>query len=410
MKKIILFVFFIFSNLSFSQSYAIKVYDLNYQITAGVKNNTSSNIRITLHYENGTSEDIYRRNINNNGDRETNLLVFTNVRNSKPIRIECFAFVNFRTGTDANSTVSKNIDTSCGSGKFSGNYSPRMTSVTFKYEVGPDLKIFQNTDTYLTINDNLKITSQTGFTTTSYRWQYTIDSVNWIDMPQFDGLSELNVNAATILGTTLANSSIGKTISIRQKACNLFSNTITFIIKKYSPAQQTEIDELSNSSFMPDSGKYIVSGWVKENTVQQLMTYSQSNLTISIVNGTAAPFYSETFKPSGTIIDGWQRIVGIIEIPAIVPENNAKLEIVLNCTSTEADCYFDDIRFFPYNGNLKSFVYDEDTQKLMAELDENNYATFYEYDLEGGLVRVKKETEKGVYTIQETRSNSAKKE
>jgi hypothetical protein len=46
----------------------------------------------------------------------------------------------------------------------------------------------------------------------------------------------------------------------------------------------------------------------------------------------------------------------------------------------------------------------------MAELDENNYATFYEYDLEGGLVRVKKETEKGVYTIQETRSNSPKTE
>ncbi|MPT34482.1 MAG: hypothetical protein E2604_05195 [Flavobacterium sp.] len=57
---------------------------------------------------------------------------------------------------------------------------------------------------------------------------------------------------------------------------------------------------------------------------------------------------------------------------------------------------------------MKSFVYDEQTQRLMAELDENNYATFYEYDLEGGLIRVKKETEKGVFTIQETRSNSIK--
>jgi hypothetical protein len=44
----------------------------------------------------------------------------------------------------------------------------------------------------------------------------------------------------------------------------------------------------------------------------------------------------------------------------------------------------------------------------MAELDENNYATFYEYDLEGGLIRVKKETEKGIFTIQETRSNTYK--
>jgi hypothetical protein len=116
-------------------------------------------------------------------------------------------------------------------------------------------------------------------------------------------------------------------------------------------------------------------------------------------------------RPSGAIIDGWQRIVGIIEIPDIGPEIKLpELNISLVCSNSSADCYFDDIRFFPYNGNLKSFVYDEDSQRLMAELDENNYATFYEYDLEGGLVRVKKETERGVFTIQETRSNNPKKD
>ena len=40
----------------------------------------------------------------------------------------------------------------------------------------------------------------------------------------------------------------------------------------------------------------------------------------------------------------------------------------------------------------------------MAELDENNYATFYEYDDDGTLIRVKKETERGIKTIKETRS------
>jgi len=40
----------------------------------------------------------------------------------------------------------------------------------------------------------------------------------------------------------------------------------------------------------------------------------------------------------------------------------------------------------------------------MADLDENNYASFYEYDDDGTLIRVKKETEKGVITIKETRS------
>lgn len=173
---------------------------------------------------------------------------------------------------------------------------------------------------------------------------------------------------------------------------------------------QQNILDFPNNSFMPEPGKYVVSGWVKEDFIKQQITYSESNITIGISSNNATPFYSETFKPSGAIIDGWQRIVGIVTIPATNPQNNPKLEVKLNCTSTTADCYFDDIRFFPYSGNLKSFVYDEDTQKLMAELDENNYATFYEYDLEGGLVRVKKETEKGVYTIQETRSNSSKRE
>jgi len=57
---------------------------------------------------------------------------------------------------------------------------------------------------------------------------------------------------------------------------------------------------------------------------------------------------------------------------------------------------------------MKSFVYNPSTQKLVAELDENNFATLYEYDDEGILIRVKKETERGVMTIKETRSNQSK--
>jgi hypothetical protein len=167
----------------------------------------------------------------------------------------------------------------------------------------------------------------------------------------------------------------------------------------------------TNGSFMPLKGKYIVSGWVKEAQEAQAVNYNSSSITITLTDNEKAPFYTLIIKPSGTIIDGWQRLLGIVEIPAIDATVLAPLiKINLVCSSTTADCYFDDIRFLPYNGSLKSFVYDEDTQKLMAELDENNYATFYEYDLEGGLVRIKKETEKGVYTIQETRSNSLKRE
>jgi len=45
----------------------------------------------------------------------------------------------------------------------------------------------------------------------------------------------------------------------------------------------------------------------------------------------------------------------------------------------------------------------------MAEQDENNYSSIYEYDDDGTLTRVKKETERGVKTITETRSSLQKK-
>lgn len=167
-------------------------------------------------------------------------------------------------------------------------------------------------------------------------------------------------------------------------------------------------DIKTDNSFLPEQGKYIISGWVKEKHQNQVMSYN-SYITFSL-SGISNPI-NENLMTSGNIIDGWQRIVGVVEIPDLSNALTAKLEIALQCNNVSGqECYFDDIRFYPFNGNMKSFVYDEDTQRLMAELDENNYATFYEYDLEGGLVRVKKETERGVYTIQETRSNNPKKE
>ncbi|NJM80059.1 MAG: hypothetical protein HC854_11375 [Flavobacterium sp.] len=182
---------------------------------------------------------------------------------------------------------------------------------------------------------------------------------------------------------------------------------IIILISNNLFCQRGELGNSINNSFIPESGKYVISGWVKENQAQQVLNYT-SFIRVTIT-GVQNPV-NVSFTPNGAIIDGWQRIVGVLEIPVFVATENPELTIALECNNASGnECYYDDIRFYPFNGNLKSFVYDEETQRLMAELDENNFATFYEYDLEGGLVRVKKETERGVYTIQETRSNSYKR-
>ncbi|WP_298892421.1 PKD domain-containing protein [uncultured Psychroserpens sp.] len=156
-------------------------------------------------------------------------------------------------------------------------------------------------------------------------------------------------------------------------------------------------------SFKPKpKQRYVISAWTKEDLNTQVKTYEHSSITISYLDNSDQVMSSSEFVPNGKIIEGWQRIYSEFQIP----ENTAAIEIILNNIGTSPN-YFDDIRIHPFNGSMKSFAYDPETQRLMAELDENNYSTYYEYDNEGGLIRVKKETEKGVYTIKETRSKTS---
>lgn len=169
-------------------------------------------------------------------------------------------------------------------------------------------------------------------------------------------------------------------------------------LASYSQSPEDCID----NSFSPVPGeKYVVSAWVKDDVNTQEATYQGF---IRVINNYGSSGSNQVdFTPSGNIIDGWQRIIGEFTLhPA-----TTYLEIKLVSKEGETS-FFDDIRFFPYNGNMKSFVYDPVTLRLTAELDENNYATIYEYDNEGGLIRIKKETEQGVYTIQESRSSNTK--
>jgi hypothetical protein len=155
--------------------------------------------------------------------------------------------------------------------------------------------------------------------------------------------------------------------------------------------------------FKPFAGKkMLVGAWVKEQDSCSCQTYTNNHLVVSFTlagGGTS----SVSLNPSGNIIEGWQRYEGVLTIPA-----NATAMSLTMQASASSTTYFDDIRIHPFNGEMKSYVYNSVNLRLMAELDENNYATFYEYDDDGTLVRVKKETERGVMTIKETRSSLQK--
>jgi hypothetical protein len=110
------------------------------------------------------------------------------------------------------------------------------------------------------------------------------------------------------------------------------------------------------------------------------------------------------YRPSGTAIEGWKRISAEVLMPP--GTDNFKIELVNDQIGRV--CYFDDLRIQPSNSSMVTYVYDPYSLRFVALLDENNYASFYEYDSEGNLIRIKKETERGMKTIQENRNNITK--
>jgi hypothetical protein len=136
--------------------------------------------------------------------------------------------------------------------------------------------------------------------------------------------------------------------------------------------------------------RYLVNMWVSppSGTLDSMFTLHVGSTVSRLV------------AKSGNI-DGWYLMEGAIDLGNVQAGSLISLKV-------PPLTYLDDIRLFPLDANMKSFVYDPLTFRLTAQLDDNHMATLYEYDQEGLLVRVKKETSRGVMTVSESRRANQK--
>lgn len=159
--------------------------------------------------------------------------------------------------------------------------------------------------------------------------------------------------------------------------------------------------------FSPEAGKeqkYVISYWQKSETY-----YSKGILP---ANNSVPPIVEEKMKLKSAIkinnislplkpmysseeIEGWVKEEFEFTIPA-----NASGNIMIafqnpNKPLGNTQIYFDDLRIHPYNASMKTYVYDPFSFRLVATLDENNFASVYQYDEEGNLQEIILETEKG---------------
>jgi hypothetical protein len=149
---------------------------------------------------------------------------------------------------------------------------------------------------------------------------------------------------------------------------------------------------------------YVLSYWVRqEGLTPPVFNYPNAGIIVKFMNGATPTYPAMSLVQKSDIIDGWQQYQYTFVIPN---GQTGDISVMLKNTGSGYS-YFDDIRLHPFNSNMKSFVYHPVTLRFVSELDENNYATIYEYDEEGALIRVKKETANGIMTIKESRNNSS---
>lgn len=159
-------------------------------------------------------------------------------------------------------------------------------------------------------------------------------------------------------------------------------------------AMQIEKPGLTAGFLLKPSSRYMVSAWIKDEggNVQTGPAQDPSKAAIDVLI-TGQVF--STVK-AGPAVDGWRKVETVFLLPATATTCTIRLR------SGTGTAYFDDVRIHSFDAVVKTYAYDTHSMRLWAELDENNFASFYEYDDEGRLTRVKKETEKGILTLRES--------
>jgi hypothetical protein len=165
------------------------------------------------------------------------------------------------------------------------------------------------------------------------------------------------------------------------------------------PVFRLNRNEAINGFSLKNGKQYFLSFWLK----------TISSPSLGTVGSTPSGGFTVKLKYGSTVVDipikvtanveGWSQVQAQFFFDGTIDGN---IEFNIN---NGGSIFLDDLRITPFNSNMKSFVYDQQSLRLTAELDENNFATIYEYSIDGVLQRVKKETDRGIMTIQETKQN-----
>ena len=177
----------------------------------------------------------------------------------------------------------------------------------------------------------------------------------------------------------------------------------TDFVEQAGPFAGAWLDRRANRTFTLKKGrKYVLQMWVKPQSGTAVLTQFFTRVRHLIPPLYVLSISDKPLTAKTTNIEGWYLLEGIVDLSQAFP---TRPTVSLNIP---AGAYVDDIRIVPVDAQMKSFVYDPYSHRLVAQLDANHLATFYEYDQQGLLIRTKKETDRGILTVSESRRANVK--
>lgn len=132
------------------------------------------------------------------------------------------------------------------------------------------------------------------------------------------------------------------------------------------------------------------------------------------INGTAGSAYTDTKtvtrnNPANVAVGDWVLMSVELEVPANFDTGTThNLLLSLSNTGSTGKAYFDDLAFHPKDAVMTGNVYNGATGALVAQLDNDNFATFYTYDNAMRLTSASKEYSGGIRKVTESTYHYAK--
>ncbi|WNJ21550.1 hypothetical protein [Pontibacter sp. G13] len=166
--------------------------------------------------------------------------------------------------------------------------------------------------------------------------------------------------------------------------------------------------EPTSQAGSPD--KYLLSFWVKDSDVGADISPSPWEFADNLLLEpfTCSASHSITFEDisRSNVIDGWVKLEYDLEIQGTSSDQDP-IAITFGISGNH-HMLIDDIRIHPKEAMMTTAVYDPQTFRLLSQGDQNGYHTFYQYDKSGNLQSIQVETDAGIQTLKEARSNNPK--